>query len=73
MRRSRCRSWHLGKSRSVKREEGGWGEGGWVPVINTTVDGEDIVIGTCRSLLLGNQKGRGAEGSISYCQFLSFL
>ena len=39
----------------------------------TTVDGEDIVIETCWGVALDKPEGRGAEGSISDCQFLSFL
>ena len=55
-------------------ERGLGGEGGWVPVISTTTaDGEDIVIETRWSVGLVKPKGRGAEGSISYCQFLSLL
>lgn len=43
----------------------GWGRGDggrWVPVINTTLDGEDIAIGTCRSVVLGPAKAMDAEG-----------
>ena len=44
------------------REKAGVGPGGregrWVPVINTTVDGEDIAIGTCRSVVLVQQRLR---------------
>ena len=57
MPRSRCRSWHLGNSRSVKGGGTRWG-GGWVPVINTTtVDGEIIVIETCWGVALDKPEG----------------
>jgi len=48
MLRSRRRSWHLERGMSVKEVkamvEWEWEKDGWVPVINTTVDGEDIMI-----------------------------
>ena len=45
---------------------------GWVPVINMTVDGEDIAVSMCREAL-SQAKGMGAEGYPQDIQLSSFL
>ena len=44
--------------RGGERGGGGGGGGGvrWVQLMNTTVDGEDIAIETCRSIVLVQQR-----------------
>ncbi len=69
---SRCQSLHLERIVSVKWRRPASGACGWVPVINTTVDGEDIAISMCREAL-SQAKGMGAERNPHDIQLASFL
>ena len=65
-----------GRLRVSGRERAGGGlrgEGGWVPVISTMVDGEDIVIGRRGWGGFGQVNGTGAEGQSLIHEMIIFF